>query len=91
MIIGDMNTTSAGLQGAVRLDDWGVVRASGADTLGFLNAQLTQALATLPQGQARLAGYCSAKGRLLASFVLWRAGVDECTHRLGSPLASSKM
>lgn len=77
MIIGDMNTPSSGLQGAVRLDDWGVVRASGADTLSFLNGQLTQALAALPQGQARLAGYCSAKGRLLASFVVWRAGADE--------------
>lgn len=77
MIIVDMSTTTTGMQGAVRLDDWGVVRASGADTLGFLNSQLTQSLATLPQGQARLAGYCSAKGRLLASFVVWRAGVDE--------------
>jgi folate-binding Fe-S cluster repair protein YgfZ len=28
-------------------------------------------------GQARLAGYCSAKGRLLASFVVWPAADDE--------------
>lgn len=77
MIIGDMSTPSASLQGAVRLDDWGVVRASGADTLSFLNGQLTQALATLPQGRARLSGYCSAKGRLLATFVVWRAGAEE--------------
>lgn len=77
MIIGDMSILSTSLQGAVRLDDWGVARASGADTLSFLNGQLTQALAVLPQGRACLAGYCSAKGRLLASFVVWRSGADE--------------
>lgn len=77
MIIGDMTANADALQGATRLDDWGVLRASGADTLSFLNGQLTQQLATLPEGDARLAGYCSAKGRLLASFVLWRAGADE--------------
>jgi folate-binding Fe-S cluster repair protein YgfZ len=27
--------------------------------------------------QARLAGYCSAKGRLLATFVVWQGGDDE--------------
>ncbi|MFO1220818.1 MAG: folate-binding protein [Burkholderiaceae bacterium] len=65
------------LQGATRLADWGVLRASGADTLRFLNGQLTQQLSTLPEGVARLAGYCSPKGRLLASLVVWRSGADE--------------
>jgi hypothetical protein len=77
MIIGEMNANADALQGATRLDDWGVLRASGADTLSFLNGQLTQQLATLPERDARLAGYCSPKGRLLASFVIWRAGADE--------------
>jgi hypothetical protein len=77
MIIGAMNANSDALQGATRLDDWGVLRASGPETLSFLNGQLTQQLATLPDGDARLAGYCSPKGRLLASFVIWRAGADE--------------
>jgi tRNA-modifying protein YgfZ len=31
----------------------------------------------LAVGQAGLAGYCSAKGRLLASFVLWPSGPDD--------------
>ncbi len=62
-------------QGATRLDDWGVIRAAGADARSFLHGQLTQSVADLAPGQARLAGYCSAKGRLLASFVLW-AGDD---------------
>lgn len=64
-------------QGAVRLFDWGVIRARGADAQSFLQGQLTQDLASLPPGQARLAGYCSAKGRLLASFVAWRGTGDE--------------
>lgn len=57
--------------GACRLDDWGLIRASGADAAGFLHTQLTSDVAHLGTGQARLAGYCSPKGRLLASFVIW--------------------
>jgi folate-binding protein YgfZ len=30
----------------------------------------------LPVGQARLAAYCSAKGRMLASFIVWREGPE---------------
>ncbi|MDP1901988.1 MAG: folate-binding protein [Rubrivivax sp.] len=63
--------------GAVRLTDWGVIRASGADALKFLHGQMTQDFEHLQPQQARLAGYCSAKGRLLASFVAWRQGSDE--------------
>jgi len=62
---------------AVRLADWGVIRAKGDDAAAFLNGQLTQETLKLDAGQARLAGYCSPKGRLLASFVLWRAAPDE--------------
>ncbi|MGN6524870.1 MAG: CAF17-like 4Fe-4S cluster assembly/insertion protein YgfZ [Burkholderiaceae bacterium] len=62
---------------AVRLSDWGVIRARGEDAASFLNGQLTQDMASLAPGQARLAGYCTAKGRLLASFVVWRPAADE--------------
>ncbi len=63
--------------GALRLSDWGLIRALGADARSFLNGQLTQDMLHLPTGQARLAGYCSAKGRLLASFVVWPRADDE--------------
>ena len=63
--------------GALRLADWGVIRALGTDAANFLHGQLTQDTLGLAEGQARLAGYCSAKGRLLASFVVWRSGADE--------------
>ena len=63
--------------GALRLLDWGVLRAQGADAATFLHSQLTQDITGLPAGQARMAGYCSAKGRLLATLVVWRSGADE--------------
>ncbi len=81
MIIGAMSqpsSTAAGApsaqtpQGVLRLDDWGVIRARGEDSASFLQGQLTNDVVSLPAGEARLAGYCSAKGRLLASFVVWR-------------------
>ncbi len=63
--------------GALRLADWGLIRATGADARSFLHGQLTQDMQLLAPGQARLAGYCSAKGRLLASFVVWPVAGDE--------------
>ena len=61
----------APVSAGVPLNHWGVIRASGADAQAFLHGQLTQDVLTLGAAQARLAGYCSAKGRLLASFVMW--------------------
>jgi folate-binding protein YgfZ len=56
--------------GAARLADWGLILARGPDAASFLHSQLTQDVQGLMPDQARLAGYCSAKGRLLATFVL---------------------
>ena len=61
----------------LRLSDWGVIRALGADAASFLHGQLTQDFALLDREHARLAGFCTAKGRLLATMVGWRAGDDE--------------
>jgi len=55
------------------LPDYAVIAASGADALPFLHGQLTQDVTGLPADAARLGGYCTAKGRLLATLVLWRA------------------
>ena len=59
------------MQGSVPLPGWGVIRARGEDARSFLHGQLTQDTLHLEPGRARLAGYCSPKGRLLASFVTW--------------------
>ena len=63
--------------GAVRLDDWGLIRAQGADASTLLQGLLTQDIVHLGDAQATLAGLCSPKGRLLASFVVWRAAADD--------------
>ncbi|NMK49387.1 folate-binding protein YgfZ [Achromobacter sp. Bel] len=67
------------------LDDFVVFTASGADALPFLHGQLTQDVTGLPADAARLAGYCTAKGRLLATLVMWRAapGADDAPQLYG--------
>lgn len=49
-----------------------MVSASGADAVDFLHGQLTQDVQALGRDNAALAGYCTAKGRLLATLVMWR-------------------
>jgi len=68
--------TSIACDGSVRLTDWALLRAQGSDAASFLQSQLTQDVVGLRAGEARLSGYCSAKGRLLASFIVWRMGDD---------------
>lgn len=50
----------------------GLIRVSGDDAASFLHSQLTSAVDDLSPAGARLAGFCSAKGRLQASFLMWR-------------------
>src|SRR4051812_6178822 len=59
-----------------RLTRYGLLSVSGADAREFLHAQLTNDIESLPPGRAALAGWCSAKGRLLASFLVipWHEG-----------------
>ena len=68
---------AAQIDGALRLSDWGLIRAIGPDARSFLHGQLTQDMQQLKVGQSHLAGYCSAKGRLLASFVVWPVADEE--------------
>lgn len=72
MIIAGMTAPTS-----LRLTEWGVIRAQGADAAHFLHGQLTQDFALLDRDHARLAGFCTAKGRLLATLVGWRAADDE--------------
>ena len=70
-------TSPSSFHGACRIADWGVIRARGADAAKFLQGQLTNDVLSLGSTSARLAGFCSAKGRLQASFVVWKADDDE--------------
>ena len=62
---------------ALPLTDWGVIRASGADAATFLHSHRRRDFSLLDRQHARLAGYCTAKGRLLATMVGWKASDDE--------------
>jgi folate-binding protein YgfZ len=53
-----------------KLEHYGLLHAAGADARAFLHAQLTNDLENLASGRARYAGWCSAKGRLLATFLV---------------------
>jgi tRNA-modifying protein YgfZ len=68
---------SFSLSGACRLNHLGVIRAYGPDAVKFLQGQLTQDVALLRPGQARLAAFCSAKGRMQASFIAVKRAEDE--------------
>ncbi len=66
---GDPSTESAMLLGDgthCPLPGVGVIQVRGEDARAFLHAQLTQDIESLETGEARLAGYCNPKGRLLA-------------------------
>ena len=69
--------TDLATNGVATLGHWGVIRARGADAARFLHGQLTNDVLTLDRNHAMLAGFCSAKGRLQASFVVWRGEADE--------------
>jgi folate-binding protein YgfZ len=56
------------------LDQFSVIETTGDDAATFLHGQLTNDIQHLDAASARLAGYCSAKGRLLASMLAWRSG-----------------
>ena len=61
--------TTAVLHGVTALSHLGVIRAEGPDAASFLHGQLTQDFALLKPAEARLAALCTAKGRMIASFI----------------------
>lgn len=58
----------------IALPALGCLRVEGADAAAFLQSQLTSDVAQQPAGELRLGGYCTAKGRLIATFHQWRDG-----------------
>ncbi len=69
--------TPHNLSGLTALTHLGVIRVAGADAVPFLQGQLTQDVALMPHSQARLAGFCNAKGRLQASFIMLKHGAED--------------
>lgn len=58
------------------LADHGLIRVSGADASQFLHNLLTNDINHLAPEGLRHAALCTAKGRMIASFLVWREGPD---------------
>ena len=54
------------------LSGLGLIAVSGADAQSFLHGQVTCDVNGLGPDASRYGGYCSPKGRLLATFLAWR-------------------
>jgi folate-binding protein YgfZ len=67
---------AAQLQGVATLPQLGLIQAQGEDAANFLHNQLSNDVLLLPVGQSRLAAFCSAKGRIQASFVVIKTAPD---------------
>jgi len=68
-----------------RLSHFGLIRFFGAEAQTFLHDQLTCDVAALESGKSTYGSYCNPKGRVLATFLLWRSGEDYFM-QLPSPL-----
>jgi folate-binding protein YgfZ len=56
------------------LSTTGLIAARGADAAAFLHSQVTSDIAGLQEPRTQYSGYCTPKGRLLATFLLWKVG-----------------
>jgi folate-binding protein YgfZ len=60
---------NAALNGVAPLPHLGVIQVDGEDAAKFIHGQLTQDFSLLGMDAARLAAFCSPKGRMQASFI----------------------
>jgi len=58
------------------LAHFGLIRFSGAEAQTFLHNQLTCDVGALAPSTSTYGSYCTPKGRVLATFLLWRSGED---------------
>lgn len=88
MIIQAMNTTTNPhpqapaanpplLHGVAPITHLGVIRVEGDDAAKFIHSQLTHDFSLLDLRTARLAAFCSAKGRMQASFIGFKRSATE--------------
>jgi tRNA-modifying protein YgfZ len=76
--VGDFGDAAAELRAArdggviSPLTHLGLMACEGEDAQAFLHGQLSNDVKALAPGRSEYAAYCSAKGRMLANFLLWR-------------------
>jgi len=75
--------------GQAHLGHLGLIHITGADAASFIHGQLSNDFVLLPDGGARLAALCTAKGRMQASFIGIRASSSDirlvCSRDLLAP------
>jgi len=67
----------ATLDGVALLTHLGIIKVEGDDAAKFIHGQLTQDFSLLDLHTARLAAFCSPKGRMLASFIGFKRSNNE--------------
>ena len=65
------------LNGVAHLTHLGVIKLVGDDAAKFIHGQLTHDFSLLDLHTARLAAFCSAKGRMQASFIGFKRSPTE--------------
>lgn len=68
---------ASALNGVATLTHLGVIKIVGEDAAKFIHGQLTQDFSLLGLDTARLAAFCSAKGRMQASFIGFKRSSNE--------------
>lgn len=72
-----MNTQTNSCSTLTLVDDLALYCATGADAAQFLHGQLSNDVTGLAADHAALAGYCSPKGRLLATTLYWHGPAND--------------
>lgn len=72
----ELASAAAGSAVAADLSHFGVLALQGEEAQTFLHNQVTVDLRNLPATQAAFGAYCTAKGRMLANFLIARHGED---------------
>lgn len=70
-----MNTPFSALNNSAilcNLDHLGLIEFAGEDAQVFLQGQITNDTKLISETRSQFAGYCTAKGRLLATLLLWK-------------------
>ena len=65
--------------GVAKLDHLGIIRVTGSDAASFLQGQLTNDVQLQKPEEARLAAFCSAKGRMQASFIVYKRPASDAS------------
>nr|WP_295778426.1 folate-binding protein [Rhodoferax sp.] len=71
------NTATPGLNGVAPISHLGIIKIEGEDAAKFIHGQLTHDFSLLDLHTARLAAFCSVKGRMQASFIGFKRSATE--------------